>query len=292
MAEDQNERFPISTEALIPLAVLSCFLAMFAIGLFAQNKPSARASGANPALQKDAKAAFESVCASCHGLDGRGGERGPDIVSRPEIIGKTDAQLVKVLADGKTAEGMPAFASYGPARLAALVTYLRGLQGGSKQPPLPGDPERGKALFFGKAKCADCHMVRGRGGFFSQDLSAYAARLGADEVRDAIVNPSKDLDPRRGLVTVTLADSTTISGVTRNEDNFSLQLQTSDGMFHLLNKTDIRSQSYAGRSAMPSDYGSTLSPAELNDLVSYLLHSAGARGMRKQESNPEEVDEE
>ena len=113
---------------------------------------------------------------------------------------------------------MPSFASYGPAKLSALVAYLRTLQGRSKETPLPGDPTRGKILFFGKGKCAECHMVSGQGGFFARDLTAYAAGMDADKVRTAIVNPNKDLDPRRGLVTIILPDSTSLSGVARNED--------------------------------------------------------------------------
>jgi putative heme-binding domain-containing protein len=239
----------------------------------------------------EAKAAFESVCASCHGIDARGGERGPDIVSRSEVVRKTDAELLQILTDGKTASGMPSFSSYGPARLSALVAYLRTLQGRSKVLPLPGDPTRGKALFFGKPNCAECHMINGQGGFFGQDLTAYAARMGAGEIRAAVVNPNKDLDPRRGLVTVILADSTALSGTARNEDNFSLQLQTSDGVFHLLNKADIKDLTYTGKSPMPSDYGSTLSSQELNDLVSYLLdisRSVNARNAQKREDSDEE----
>jgi len=288
MRKDLMRRSVISTETLLPVATNVCLLMFAAVVLGAQNKPGVATSRPDAALQMDAKSTYESVCASCHALDGRGGERGPDIVSRPDVVRKKDAELVKILTDGKTAAGMPSFASYGDAKLSELVAYLRTLQGRSREMPLPGDPARGKTLFFGKAKCAECHMVSGQGGFFAQDLTAYAARMGADAVRAAVVNPNKDLDPRRGLLTVILTNSTTLSGVARNEDNFSLQLQTPDGLFHLLNKADIRTLTYAGRSAMPSDYGSTLSPVELNDVVSYLLHESRSENMPKAENNPED----
>jgi putative heme-binding domain-containing protein len=243
------------------------------------------------AHRTEAKTTFESICASCHGLDGRGGERGPDVVTRPDTVNKSDADLLKVVQEGKTAAGMPSFASYGRERLLAIVDYLRTLEGRSKEAPLPGDPVRGKALYFGKAKCSGCHMVGGRGGFFAQDLTAYATRLGADEVRAAIVSPNKDLDPRRGLITVTLVDSTALTGVARNEDNFSLQLQTEDGAFHLLDKGDIRSLRYLGQSLMPRDYGTTLSPSELNDLVSYLLRAGKSDATQKSQREYEDDDE-
>jgi cytochrome c oxidase cbb3-type subunit III len=282
----------VSAEVLIRLTAVSCFLAIAAVPLSAQNRPGRTASKTNAVSLMAAKAAFDTACASCHGLDARGGERGPDLVSRSEVVRKTDAELRKILTDGKTAAGMPSFASYAPAKLSALVDYLRSLQGGSKMPPLPGDPPRGKALFFGKAKCAECHMISGQGGFFGLDVTSYATRMGADDIRSVIVNPNKDLDPRRGLVTVILADSTTLSGIARNEDNFSLQLQTPDGVFHLLNKSDIKDLTYTGRSAMPSDYGTILSSGELDDLVSYLLWTSRSANVRKAQSNREDRDEE
>jgi hypothetical protein len=116
--------------------------------------------------------------------------------------------------------------------------------------------------------------------------------MSADDIRSVIVTPDKDLDPRRGLITVILADSTTLSGMARNEDNFSLQLQTPDGVFHLLSKSDIKDLTYTGRSPMPSDYGAILSPAELNDLVSYLLDISRPASGQKAQRNGGEQDEE
>ena len=280
----------VSIATLMRFTAILCFVAAAPIVLHSQNHRGAAASDVKSARPIEARAAFENLCASCHGLDARGGERAPDIVSRSGVVHKTDAELVKILRDGKTAEGMPSFASYGPAKLSALVAYLRTLQGRGKETPLPGDAARGKTLFFGKGKCAECHMVAGRGGFFARDLTAYAAGMAPDEVRAAIVNPNQDLDPRRGLLTVTLSDLSVLSGVARNEDNFSLQLQTQDGAFHLINKAELRATTQTGRSPMPSDYASTLSAAELNDLVSYLLQTSRSEKTRR--GKAEDDDEE
>jgi hypothetical protein len=70
-----------------------------------------------------------------------------------------------------------------------------------------------------------------------------------------------------------LSNGAELTGAVRNEDNFSIQLQTSDGTFHLLSKSEVRSLTYVGASGMPRDYGSTLTPAELNDVISFLLRS-------------------
>jgi hypothetical protein len=61
-----------------------------------------------------------------------------------------------------------------------------------------------------------------------------------------------------------------LSGAVRNEDNFSIQLQSGDGTFHFLLKSDLDKLEYQRLPPMPTDYGQKLSPEELDDLVGYL----------------------
>lgn len=291
MSIKRSKRSVFSVKSSIVFAGLLYLMAIASAVLGAQDQPAAAPANANAAGQGEAKALFASVCASCHGLDARGGERGPDLISRPEVAHKTDAELIEILKDGRTSAGMPAFSSLGTERLSALIAYLRASLGHSKQSALPGDPTRGGKLFYGKARCAVCHLVGGQGGFLAPDLTFYAARQGVDAVRAKIVDPDKNFNPRRGMVDVVLRDSAKLSGVVRNEDNFSLQLQTPDGVFHLLNKADIRTQTYAGRSGMPTNYGSTLSAAELDDIVSYLRRVSGSENVQKPDNNDADRDE-
>jgi cytochrome c oxidase cbb3-type subunit III len=257
----------------VAISVLLAYAAPL-FGQQAQEKSPAAVTAT--ALTKGAKTTFENVCAACHGLDGRGGERGPDIASRGEVVRKTDEALLTILRQGKPTAGMPNFSSYGDARLQELVAYLRVLQGVRQQNAITGDAAKGRALFFGQAKCSQCHMVAGQGGFLAPDLTAYASRKSDDELRSAIVAPNEDRDSRRGWVTVKLADATVLSGVPRNEDNFSLQMQTDEGKFHFLDKSKIVSLTRSTASAMPADYGKTLSSTQLNDLMSYLVTVSGA----------------
>ena len=73
-----------------------------------------------------------------------------------------------------------------------------------------------------------------------------------------------------------MRDSQKLSGIIRNEDNFSLQLQSFDGSFHLLNKSDVNKFEFLPDPIMPKDYGTTLSSSEIDDLVSYLVTAATA----------------
>jgi hypothetical protein len=68
-----------------------------------------------------------------------------------------------------------------------------------------------------------------------------------------------------------------LEGIIRNEDNFSVQLQTRDGGFRFIQKSDLRALEPLGQSLMPNNYQERLSPGELNDLVSYLMKATPGR---------------
>ena len=176
---------------------------------------------------------------------------------------------------------MPAFRSLSETQVKAVVRYLRTLQGQGATAEVSGDPKHGRAIFFGKAGCSQCHMAKGEGGFIASDLSSYASTPSADDIRNAITDPNRNLDPRKRPVAVTTADGQTLTGVVRNEDNFSLQLQTPDGTLHLFAKDELQNIEYQPRSLMPDDYASRLSRQELDDLVSYLVSIARGKSKPK-----------
>jgi putative heme-binding domain-containing protein len=230
---------------------------------------------------------FSSNCAGCHGLDGRGGEHGPNIATTAEVQRLSEPEILRIVRNGIPGAGMPAFRSkFDDVQLDAIVSYVRVLQGKHAAVSVPGNPERGRLLFFGKARCSECHMIAGDGGFIGADLSSYGNQHSPDVIRNVILDPNKNLDPRHRTVTAVTRDGQRYTGVALNEDNFSLQLQTLDGTFHFFDKSALARLEHEPRSLMPSNYGSTLSPGELDDLVSYLT-TAGAR----QASNAREDDE-
>ena len=244
-----------------------------------------------PASQKGDKV-FASSCAGCHGLDGRGGDRAPSIATG-RVQRLSDSQIFGIVQHGITGTGMPAFHSLSESEINSVVAYLRVLQGAKETIALPGDANRGKALFFGKAGCSACHMAAGQGGFIASDLSSYARTHSVDEARSAITNPNPNGDRLARTATVTTSDGNKFVGRVRNEDNFSLQLQDLDGAFHLLAKSDIKRLEYNSQSMMPSNYGSTLSSGELNDVISYLMNVAnGGESGTPQAETPKENPEE
>jgi putative heme-binding domain-containing protein len=254
----------LSSERILSVAIASVFFSACALVLSAgaqNSQPPANKDHAGHSSAEDGRKAFDSVCASCHGLDGRGGERGPNIATRAAVQQLSDEETLRVLRSGIPAAGMPAFSALGVPKVKAVMAYLRILQGGGKAASIPGDANRGKLLFFGKA---------------GADLSSYGSNGSAQEIRAAIIDPNRDLDPRERTVLVTTHEGHRFTGVARNEDNFSLQLQTVDGTFHLILKADLDQLEFLPKSLMPSDYGSTLSSSEIDDLVSYLVRTARA----------------
>src|SRR5207237_2155135 len=59
----------------------------------------------------EGRQAFDTRCAGCHGLDGRGGERAPDIATRSAVQGRSDANLTRIIRNGIPRAGMPGFGS-------------------------------------------------------------------------------------------------------------------------------------------------------------------------------------
>ena len=256
--------------------VIVCVLC-FASPSQGRQSASGKAS-VNTELSKDSQAGqqlFVSLCAGCHGLDARGGEHAPNIATAPDVQRLPTLELMQIVRNGIPAAGMPGFrTSLKDDQLANVVSYLRVLQGKTNAVPVTGSPEAGHAVFFGRAGCSKCHMVAGQGGYFAADLSSYASGHSADDIRKAIVDPDTTSDPRKQTVVVVARDGKKYIGIARNEDNFSIQLQTPDGVLHLFEKSDITSFHYQPRSFMPGVYGSTLSGRELDDLISYLIRTA------------------
>lgn len=73
----------------------------------------------------DGRRSFEARCSRCHGADGGGGERGPEIVSR--LRARSDEELARLVREGLPQSGMPGL-SLPDAERRALVAHLRGLK--------------------------------------------------------------------------------------------------------------------------------------------------------------------
>jgi cytochrome c oxidase cbb3-type subunit III len=246
--------------------------------MVSQSQPQAaqppRSKPASSATLLEGKQVFASSCAACHGLDGRGGERAPDIATGRKTQRLSDVKLSRVVDAGLPGTGMPSFHSLGASAIKSVVSYLRTLQGGGKSASLPGNPQKGESIFLAKSGCSDCHMVGGKGGFLAADLSGYARTRSVQEIREAITNPDSARKAEEKMVLAVTRDGQRQVGFIRNEDNFSLQLQTVDGNFHFFMKSELQTLERQTQALLPAGYHSGLGSRDLDDVISFLIHSA------------------
>ena len=275
------------TWRIVPkVGLVLIFFAAIGSALRQNSNHEGSTAGLKPGLR--GKSIFELRCAICHGLDGLGGEHGPDVVRRPTVRALSDQALFNVIHDGIPQRGMPGFSDMGKEESDAVITYLRFLQGKAAGDPIRGDPVRGRGLFFGKAGCSACHMIRGRGQLIAGDVTGFARDHESGEIRDAILRPETFTGGKQEAATAVARDGRKFSGMIRNEDNSSLQLQDGDGRFYLLMKSNLVSIQRQTGAPMPVDYGQRLNTTELDDLVGYILREARAPDLLSSPSGKDE----
>ena len=248
---------------------LSCTLALA--------PSSAQDAAARHAASPAGEQIFSTTCAGCHGLDGRGSERAPGITSSARIRRLSDKELANIISNGVSGTGMPAFHSLSTAQVQSLVSYIRALQGNTDSRVVPGDATRGKEIFVGKGECSSCHAFAGQGGFLGPDLTSYGAASSSKQILEAIIDSNRIVPSGYKSAVAITRDGSTVEGIVRNEDNFSVQLQTQDGAFHFFQKSDLQKFAYSKQPLMPSNYGQRLNQGELNDLVSFLMGTTSSR---------------
>jgi alcohol dehydrogenase (cytochrome c) len=180
------------------------------------------------------KPGYLARCAGCHGEDGSGGGHGPGFVNlaAPRVTART--QLSDLIRHGIPGTGMPAFA-LPAAEIEAIADYAWTLKTAVPAMPLVarGDAAKGEREFT--ARCARCHLVRGRGGVLGPDLTT----VGRDRT------PAQLAAALRGgagsSLTVKLRDGRLLRGIAKNRSPFDLQLLDVDGKLHLLRTAQVAS---------------------------------------------------
>jgi putative heme-binding domain-containing protein len=144
-----------------------------------------------------------------------------------------------------------------------------------------GDWERGRELFRGKAACITCHTLRGEGFAVGPDLNNLVHRDYASVLRD-IVEPSAAINPDAIGYTVTLRNGEPITGTRVGEDEETLSIALAGTKPVKLKKSDIVKLEPMTLSLMPEGIDKTLTPAELRDLMTYLLTERAVTASGKQ----------
>ncbi len=207
-------------------------------------------------------------CSGCHGPTAEGG-RGPNLAQGDQIRGATNRQLLAVLTDGVKGSDMPPSGLPAP-KVWQVIAYLRDLTAVAFDSAALGSVAEGGKLFFGKAGCANCHTIRGRGGFPGPDLSNIARGRSLMQLRESLLDPDARIADGYGAVTVVTNAGQTISGVARDHTNYAIQVLDAHGELHRLAMADLREVVFHRASLMPHDYRQRFSAAETQDLLAFL----------------------
>lgn len=217
---------------------------------------------------------FRINCAVCHGLNARGGGRGPDLTRARKKHGSSDAELFGTIHDGVAGTDMPAaIGSVGvemkDVEIWQVIAYLRSIE--VKTAPPTGNREHGKELFYGSAACSKCHMVDGKGGRLGPDLTGIGNSRSVESIVESIRDPDKQIALGYQTVSVTTADGKRARGILMNEDRFSLQMMDTNEKILLLERDKLRSVEKSASSLMPRYAADALSDKDLDDVLAYLL---------------------
>jgi len=255
---------------------------LFATQVAAQGAPAA-ASAAEKTAGNSAtgKTLFEQNCSTCHGIDA-GGEEGPDLHGVPGSLG--DAAVENIIRRGIRGTAMPGFFEFKDQDAADIVAFLHTYDADTTG-PVNGDAKSGVALYQASG-CSNCHMIRGQGGNIGPELSRIGDMRGPVNLKNRLIDPGANL-PQNGtgfysskwtmylMFRAVDKHGTTLEGMRSGENSFVIVLQDSNGKLHALWKPDLRSlQQLPGVSLMPS-FKETLTAAQMDDLVAYLMTLKG-----------------
>jgi alcohol dehydrogenase (cytochrome c) len=109
-----------------------CSLLLIALGASPWESAQTQRNAA-PRQPSDGTRLFEAHCATCHGSDGRGAERGPDIVTPPRAASRPLQETERIIRQGIPAGGMPP-SSLGAEAIDTLARYVRSMAEGARQP--------------------------------------------------------------------------------------------------------------------------------------------------------------
>lgn len=132
-------------------------------GAQSEAEPGAEAEAGG---QLEAEQTYLADCASCHGAEGRGTNRGPTLVG----VGKASTYYYVSTGrmpiqepDAKVKRADP---PYPPELVEALVEYVDEVAGGGPELPhlTPEEADLGKGGRLYRAQCASCHTTAGGGG--------------------------------------------------------------------------------------------------------------------------------
>jgi len=242
---------------------------------------------ANPSELAKGRKIFETQCVTCHGPKGEG-ERGPTL-AQPNLARAADNQTLMQIVT----RGIPGTEMVGgrlrPGEAPLLAAYVRSL-GRIPIEKVPGDPAKGAELFKTKGACLSCHTLEGQGSAaIGPDLTDIGARRSPAFLRRSLTDPAADVpqsfQPNRtdismpqnfSFIRVKTKDGKELAGVRVNESTLSVQFRDMSGAIWSFYKAEL-AEFHEGKGSPMPIYAGLFSPAEMDDMIAYLVTLRGKR---------------
>jgi putative heme-binding domain-containing protein len=139
---------------------------------------------------------------------------------------------------------------------------------------LAGDPKRGQELFNTRG-CTVCHSIKeGDAGGGAPSLAGAGSRFTAQYIVESVITPNKVVAPLFRWTLAKLKNGEIVTGLITSETGSEVEFLLPAGIRRTVKKADITSRELQERSPMPE--GLIQNPAELRDLVSFLLEQKSA----------------
>jgi hypothetical protein len=139
---------------------------------------------------------------------------------------------------------------------------------GTRRPDL----RRGHEV-FAQALCLRCHRFDGRGKPIGPDLDAVGHRMGRRDLLDAILTPSKAIDPKYAQHTVELRDGRAVTGRVVGGDDSEIMLApdpVAPWSTVRIRLAEVERQFVLKVSPMPAHLLDGFTAEEIHDLLAYL----------------------
>ncbi|KAA9347076.1 DUF7133 domain-containing protein [Larkinella humicola] len=197
----------------------------------------------------------------------------PAAKTEPILAGVIDKMISKQLPASLALELGEAVDSTKSAALIAKLAPLRGTGTGVAEYQdalFGGNAQAGRRIFNtnSTAQCVRCHAIGGQGGAVGPSLTGIGDVLTREQILQALIEPSARLAPGFGMVSLTLKDGQTVSGVLNAENAHELVLKTSEAEPLKVPVARIDKRENLPSSMPPMGY--ILSKREIRDVVEFL----------------------
>ena len=163
------------------------------------------------------------------------------------------------------------FASSSGARDEVVKRYQKAVLDGKTE----GNLARGREVFV--KNCAACHKTgdaANLGHVVGPELKAVLPGKDKAALILAILDPSREIDPRYAQMVAETKDGRTLAGLLAAETPVNVTLRRAEGMEDVILRTNLEALTATGKSLMPEGLENQITPDQMADLLDFLLQMA------------------